>query len=247
MENEKGITRYFGTNLAELLSSRIIEVYKDFNAQEYITAIKSNCDNFGYTQRIELHAEQLYSHLPKDFKKAVKILIAILGEENKNETGMFSEFYWIMPIGKFVEKYGLDHLEISIRAIEEITKRNTGEYAIRPFIRKYPQELLVVMKKWAKSENFHLRRLASEGLRPKLPWSSKLDMFNDDPDPVFDILELLKEDEVMFVKKSVANHLTDWLKVNREPTVQLINKWKKSDNKHTVWIIKRATRKISID
>jgi 3-methyladenine DNA glycosylase AlkC len=247
MENEKGITQYFGTNLSVLLSDKIIEVYKDFHKKEYMAAIKSNCSNLGYTQRIELHADQLNLHLPKDFKKAVKILISILGEENKNETGMFTEFYWIMPIGKFVEKYGLEHLEISIRAIEEITKRNTGEYAVRPFIRKYPRELLVIMKKWAKSDNFHLRRLASEGLRPKLPWATKLDVFNDNPNPVFDILELLKEDDVMFVKKSVANHLTDWLKVNREPTVKLINIWKKSDNKNTKWIIKRATRKISID
>jgi len=223
MENEKGITQYFGANLAELLSDKIIEVYKDFHKQEYMAAIESNCVNLGYTQRIELHADQLNLHLPEDFKKAVEILIAILGEENKNETGMFTEFYWIMPIGKFIEKYGLEHLEVSISAIEEITKRNTGEYAIRPFIRKYPQELLAVMKKWAKSDNFHLRRLASEGLRPKLPWSTKLDVFNNDPKPVFDILELLKEDEVMFVKKSVANHLTDWLKVNEEPTIRLIN------------------------
>lgn len=247
MENNKGITQYFGTNLAEILSSKILEVYHDFNKNDYITSIRKNCNNLGYSRRIELHADQLHAYLPKDFNKASSILVSILGDENKNETGMFTEFYWIMPIGKFVEKYGLEHLETSLSAIEEITKRNTGEYAIRPFIRKYPQELLVVMKNWAKSESFHLRRLASEGLRPKLPWSTKLDVFTDDPNPVFDILELLKEDEVMFVKKSVANHLTDWLKVNREPTVKLINKWKESDNQHTKWIIKRATRKIAID
>lgn len=99
---------------------------------------------------------------------------------------------------------------------------------------------------WAHSSNFHLRRLASEGLRPKLPWSTKLDTFNDNPKPVFKILEFLKEDEVMFVKKSVANHLTDWLKVNKTPTVELIKKWQKSANKNTQWIIKRATRKIDI-
>ena len=237
MKNEKGITQYFGANLAELLSDKINEVYKDFNKKDYIKAIRTNCGTLTYTQRIELHAEKLKLYLPKSYKSAVKILMSILGEENKKETGMFKEFYWILPIGKYIEKYGLENLEISISAIEEITKRNTGEYAIRPFIRKYPEEVLAVMKKWAKSENFHLRRLASEGLRPKLPWATKLDIFTDDPTPVFKILELLKEDEILFVKKSVANHLTDYLKVNRDPTVKLIEKWK----------IKRATRKISID
>jgi len=77
--------------------------------------------------------------------------------------------------------------------------------------------------------------------------STKLDIYNDNPVPVFEILGLLREDEVMFVKKSVANHLTDWLKVNKEPTIKLIKEWSKSDNKNTKWIIKRATRKISID
>ncbi len=247
MKNEKGITQYFGANLAELLSDKINEVYKDFNKKDYIKAIRTNCGTLTYTQRIELHAEKLKLYLPKSYKSAVKILMSILGEENKKETGMFKEFYWILPIGKYIEKYGLENLDISISAIEEITKRNTGEYAIRPFIRKYPEEVLAVMKKWAKSENFHLRRLASEGLRPKLPWATKLDIFTDDPTPVFKILELLKEDEILFVKKSVANHLTDYLKVNRDPTVKLIEKWNASDNLHTKWIIKRATRKISID
>jgi hypothetical protein len=68
MENEKGITQYFGTNLSVLLSDKIIEVYKDFHKKEYMAAIKSNCSNLGYTQRIELHADQLNLHLPKDLK-----------------------------------------------------------------------------------------------------------------------------------------------------------------------------------
>lgn len=247
MENDKGITQYYGTNLAELLADKILLVYKDFNKKDYVSYIDENCKNLKYTQRIELHASQLHKYLPSNFIQASQILIYTLGEENKKETGMFSEFYWVMLIGKFIEKYGLDFFEESMYAIEEITKLNTGEYAIRPFIRKYPEKTLDKMTEWAKSDNFHLRRLASEGLRPKLPWATKLEIFIYNPKPVFDILETLKEDEVMFVKKSVANHLTDWLKVNKEPTVELIKKWSKSDNINTKWIIKRATRKINIE
>ena len=247
MEKNRGITQFFGANLAELLADRIIKVYKDFPKSDYVNAIKRKSENIGYTQRIELHADELHNYLPKEFKKASKILVSILGEENKNETGMFSEFYWVMPIGKFMEKYGLENFNESMHAIGEITKRNTGEYAIRPFIRLYPEKALKVMTEWAHSSNFHLRRLASEGLRPKLPWATKLDTFNDNPEQVFEILEILKEDEVIFVKKSVANHLTDWLKVNKAPTVVLIKKWEKSSNNNTKWIIKRATRKIDIN
>ncbi len=246
MADEKGITQYFGANLAELLSNKILEIYPDFNPHDYVRAIRLSCEPLGYTQRIELHADQLHHFLPNDYPKAIEILIGLLGEENPNETGMFTVFYWIMPIGKFVEKYGLQDFELSMYAIEEITKRNTGEYAIRPFIRQFPIETLQRIALWAKSDNFHLRRLACEGLRPKLPWATKLDTFIQNPQPVFDILEMLKEDQVMFVKKSVANHLTDWLKVNKEPAVELINTWRLSDNKDTQWIVKRATRKFTL-
>ncbi len=229
------------------MSDKILTVYKEFNKKEYIASIKNNCDTLSYTQRIELHAKLLSKFLPSSFKESSAILISILGGENQSETGMFKEFYWIMPIGKFIEIYGIEHFEISMYAIEEITKRNTGEYAIRTFIRRYPEKSLQRMTTWAKSENFHLRRLASEGLRPKLPWATKLDLYNDKPKVVFEILEILKEDEIMFVKKSVANHLTDWLKVNKSAAVALIKKWSKSKNKNTQWIIKRATRKITVD
>jgi 3-methyladenine DNA glycosylase AlkC len=100
------------------------------------------------------------------------------------------------------------------------------------------------MKKWAASGNFHLRRLASEGLRPKLPWASKLDLFINEPAPVFGILELLKEDPVRFVQKSVANHITDYIKVNPTAAGELLRSWQRSRNENTAWIIRHATRKL---
>lgn len=246
MAERLSITEQFGKSLAILLAEKIETVYPKFDSKSFIKSVDKGVTDKSYTERIEFIAEQLFEYLPKKYENAIKILTGILGEENPNETGMFTEYWWIMPIGKYVELYGLDNYETSIKAIEEITKRNTGEYAIRPFIRKYPEKCLKQMKSWAKSEDFHLRRLSSEGLRPKLPWSPKLDTFNDNPKPVFEILELLKEDEIMFVKKSVGNHLTDWLKVNYEPTKKLLKEWQKSKDKHTQWIIKRATRKIEI-
>ena len=245
-KKDYSITKYFGDNLAQLLSDKILTVYKQFNATAYIQEIKSQCKQLGYTERINLHAAKLFNYLPEDYNDAISILLQILGEENKNETGMFKEYYWIMPIGKYIEAYGLEYFKISVKAIEEITKRNTGEFAIRPFIRTYPEKTIRQLAKWAKSKNFHLRRLASEGSRPKLPWATKLETFIQNPEPVFAILELLKEDSIKFVQKSVANNIADYLKVNKEPAVQLLHKWKKSENKYTQWIIKHATRKIKI-
>lgn len=239
------ITDWFGTNLVELLAGKVKPVYPAFKDDEFVAAVGKRVQGQAYTQRVEIIADALREHLPRDYPKALAILMQILGPENPDETGMFKHFYWLMPVGKFVEKYGLDDFDASMQAIGEITKRNTGEYAVRPYIRHNPQKALGYMKNWAQSDNFHLRRLASEGLRPKLPWAPKLDTFVDNPAPVFEILKILKEEPVKFVQKSVANHLTDWLKVNPEPTRQLIKKWRQSANPNTQWIIKHATRKIS--
>ncbi|GIM58357.1 MULTISPECIES: DNA alkylation repair protein [Capnocytophaga] len=246
MGTNYSITEKFGANLAELLAEKINRVYLDFNSKNFIKDTGNKVIGQTYTQRIITIADLLKNYLSADYKEALRVLLSILGEENPNQTGMFTHYYWILPIGKFVERYGINHFTLSMNAIEEITKRNTGEYAVRPFIRKYPEKSLEIIEKWAKSPNFHLRRLASEGLRPKLPWASKLDTFVENPAPVFQILELLKDDEIMFVKKSVANHLTDWLKVNKEAVLPLIHRWKTFENPHTQWIIKRATRKFDV-
>jgi 3-methyladenine DNA glycosylase AlkC len=244
MSKDYTITNWFGDNLAELLSEKILQVYPSFNSQKYILAIKNQCEDLSYTERIILHARELKNNLPLDFNESAKILVSILGPENENETGMFTNFYWIMPIGKFFELFGLEYFDISIQAIEEITKRNTGEYAIRQFIRKYPDKTIKIMEGWSMSKNFHLRRLASEGCRPKLPWATKLSEFVESHEVVFKILANLIEDDVKFVQKSVANNITDYLKVNKIEAEKFIQKYLNSRNKNTRWIIKHATRKI---
>jgi 3-methyladenine DNA glycosylase AlkC len=236
------ITEAFGEDLARLLAKKILGVYSKFNSKCFIRDVKNEVVSKNYTQRVELIAGLLKQYLPEKYPEALAILLQILGPQNQEETGMFTKFYWLMPVGKFVEKYGLNNFSQSMKAIEEITKRNTGEYAIRPFARKYPEKTLAISAKWAKSKNFHLRRLASEGLRPKLPWAPKLDVWNENPKPIFEILELLKEDEVKFVKKSVANHLRDWLKVNPKEARNIIRAWSKLENEHTQWILKHAQR-----
>lgn len=236
-------TDHFGAPLAMLLAGKISAVSRRFNTKEFLHTIETDCHELSLTQRVELIADNLKKHLPGNFNNAISIFHQIMGPENPKETGMFTNYYWLLPVAKYIEKYGLENYSESIEAIGEITKRNTGEYAIRPFIRMYPKETMKQMKKWAGSGNFHLRRLSSEGLRPKLPWASKLDLFIENPTPVFEILTILKADKIKFVKKSVANHLTDYIKVNPKATHEFIGQLKNTDNEHTLWIIKHATRK----
>ncbi len=155
---------------------------------------------------------------------------------------MFTQGYWLMPVAKYVEKYGLDHFSESIATIEEITKRHTGEYCIRPFLEQYPEKTLTVVKKWSQDPNFHVRRLSSEGVRPRLPWAKKLDQFVADPKPILPILENLKDDPSRFVQKSVANNLNDILKDNYTIGMGTLRRWAKDPTKNRRWIIKHALR-----
>lgn len=242
MAEFKQLKFYYDKELAELLSEKIKPIYSKFDSKSFIKKVSKEVKGLELKARVEVITDTLKEHLPKNYKSAVKILLKILGPENENETGMFKEYYWLMPVALYVEKYGLDDFDTSINAIFEITKRNTGEYAIRPFIRKYPEETLKIMKKWSKDKNVHLRRLASEGCRPRLPWSQKLDEFIDDPTPILPILETLNEDKSLFVKKSVANSMNDILKDNYDIGIKVLKNWSKTSNPDTKWIIKHALR-----
>ncbi len=241
----KKLKYWFDENLAELLSEKILVEDSSFNAKEFIQNVARDLKPLELKDRVEKIADGLFSSFGGDYEKGLIHLIRILGPENEKETGMFSEFYWIMPIAKFVEKYGLDHFEDSMNAIEEITKRNTGEYAIRPYIEKHQKETLKQMKEWSFNSNTHVRRLSSEGVRPRLPWAKKLDVFIRNPKPIIPILNNLKDDKSKYVQKSVANCINDILKDNFEIGKGLIESWH-SDRigRERRWIIKHSLRNL---
>jgi len=241
----KKLKLWFDEELAALLADKIMEVMPDFNSKSFKKKIKSGVQDLELKDRVELIADELFHNFNGDYDAGIKTMLNILGPENELETGMFTEFYWVMPIAKFIEKYGLENYTLSMQAIEEITKRNTGEYTIRPFIELKPKETIKQMKKWSKDTNSHVRRLSSEGLRPRLPWAKKLNMFVEDPSPIIPILNNLKDDQSKYVQKSVANCINDILKDNLQIGKQLINEWNTKDaTKQRQWVIKHALRNL---
>ncbi len=240
----KQLKLWFDGELAALLGNKIIEAGHSFDVAAFSTSIDEQVQPLELKDRVEVIADELNNFLGKGYLGNLEILLSILGPENEEETGMFANFYWVMPIAKFIEKYGLDHFEESMNAIKEITKRNTGEYTIRPYIEKYPEQTMEVMVEWSKDSNFHVCRLASEGGRPRLPWAPKLDQFIDDPTPLLPILENLKDDKKKYIQKSVANCLNDILKDNPEIAKAVIESWKTDATKERAWIIKHALRNL---
>lgn len=238
----KKLKLWFDKDLAKLLADKVSIVDDSFPSKKFITSVDNGVSDLELKARVELIADKFHEYISEDYKETVAILIQILGPENEEETGMFTNFYWVMPIAKYVEKYGLDDFDISMKAIEEITKRNTGEYTIRPYIENHLKKSLSQLKKWSKSKNRHVRRLSSEGPRPRLPWANKLQIFIDDPSPILPILNTLKDDPSKYVQNSVANCINDILKDNLDIGKDLIERWIPAESKNTSWIIKHALR-----
>ena len=126
----KQLKLWFDKELAKMLAKKIETVHSDFPSRKFIKNVDKGVAPFELKDRIEFISDELFRCLNLPYEKTISILMKIMGPENEEETGMFKEFYWIMPIAKLIEKYGLDDFKLSIKAIEEITKRNTGEFTI---------------------------------------------------------------------------------------------------------------------
>ena len=203
---------YYNTDCAKLLVDKIKPIFQDFNGKQFINYVGKNVLDKEFSERMDVFVDAFELYLPNDYEQNIKIFENILGPELKQETGMFSEGWWLWPVGRYVEKHGTENIKISLKFIKELTKRFTGEYAIRPLLANRPKETIKTMIKWSKDKNVHVRRLASEGVRISLPWSKKLYVAIDEFKDYKIILTNLNNDKSKFVQKSVGNNLNDLYK-----------------------------------
>ena len=230
---------YFNEDLARLYAEHISEVYPAFDRANFIDDVVKETGNKRMSERIEAFSRQLKNYLPNDYIAATDIIMSILGVENDEFYFPFEKMYYYRALSKFVEMYGQDHFEQSIKTIEEITKRDTAEFAIRPFIRDDYERVETVFRRWANDENAHLRRLVTEGTRPRLPWAKKLDFIKGDVTENLKLLEPFLSDSSRYVEKSVGNHLNDLSKYDEPAVTNFISEHFEKTNP---FIIKRALR-----
>lgn len=216
---------YFGAELAADLGKRIGAVYPAFPQQAFVAQVAPQLGPLELKARVAVIAAGLRDHLPPHYPAAVAILLKTLGTPLAEQEGMFNDGWWVMPIATFVEHYGLDHPAESLEAIHAITQRHTGEFAIRPFIQRHPERTLAALRRWAHDPSFHVRRLVSEGTRPRLPWATRLSAFIADPSPVLGLLEALRDDPSDYVRRSVANHLNDISKDHPGLVLATLQRW----------------------
>jgi 3-methyladenine DNA glycosylase AlkC len=224
---------FFTTSFIRQLGDAIRQVYPDFDREKFIRLVSdSTWDTKELKARMRHVSHCLHETLPKDFPEALEILTKVAPSFRGFDAMVFPDY---------VECYGLDDWDLSLPALAFFTKYASSEYAVRPFLARDPERAMACMRVWAEARNHHVRRLASEGCRPRLPWGIALTEFKRDPSPILPILEKLKNDESEYVRKSVANNLNDISKDHPELVLDVCERWY-GRTKHTDWIVRRACR-----
>lgn len=232
----------FGPDTPRTIAAMIQGVSKKFRADAFIRDALNGYEALDLMPRAWKIAEALKQHLPDDYEQAIKILIASLGprQDKTDNFGMAPFLY--LPHVFYVGKYGLKHFEASMHAQYELTQRFTAEFSIRPYLEQHRDATLARLKVWAHDDSAHVRRLVSEGTRPRLPWAPRLREFQQDPRPVLELLELLKDDPELYVRRSVANNLNDIGKDHPALLVATAKRWMQDAGKERRWLIRHALR-----
>jgi 3-methyladenine DNA glycosylase AlkC len=229
--------QYF-TQLEEVLSSTIPQ----FDAALFRRLIvDQQWQARALKDRMKHIATVLHQFLPADFAQSTPVLMRLIKNLKTSKISKSALAGMFLP--DYIERYGIHHFKEAIQLFEQLTAYSSCEFAIRPFIISHEEQMIGVLLRWSLHKNEHVRRLASEGSRPRLPWAMALPKFKKDPQPVLPILENLKQDPSVYVRKSVANHLNDITKDNPAIVFQLIKNWK-GISKETDGIIKHGCRSL---
>jgi 3-methyladenine DNA glycosylase AlkC len=239
-----------GLEAIEHLAQNILLVHPQFPATSFQKMAWNGLEPLGIMERGQHLAKALRQHLPQNYTAAIEIILASLTPplEHTEDNGLATFFY--LPHSYFVAMFGLDPkenagadpFEISMQAQYEITQRFTAEFSIRPFLIQQKERTLAQLMDWTVDRNPHVRRLCSEGTRSRLPWGIRIPAFITNPAPVFPILEALKCDESLYVRRSVANNLGDIAKDHPEQVFAICDRWLKTATPEIKWLIRHALR-----
>lgn len=223
----------FNRAFFERLAKETEAVYPKLKRAAFLREVQHGNEARELNARMRHAAITLRGHLPSDFREAVHVLKDVAPRMPKGYTAL------LYP--DFVGVHGLDDRDFSLEALQFFTSFGSSEFAVRVFFRRDVQGTLKVMRIWAENDNEHVRRLASEGSRPRLPWSFRLDAVLKEPKLTTPILERLRSDDSAYVRKSVANHLNDFSKDHPAYMMDVLRSWDRT-HPHTAWIAKHASR-----
>jgi 3-methyladenine DNA glycosylase AlkC len=239
-----------GAEAVDCLAQNILLVYPKFNEDTFRRTASNGLEPLGILDRGQHLAKALRQSLPEKFSTAVEILLASLTPPLTQTDNLGLAVFFYLPHVCFIAEYGLtpeenggqDSFEISMKAQYELTKRFSAEFSIRPFLIRQQERTLTRLLEWVSDPDPHVRRLCSEGTRPRLPWATRIPAFISNPKPVLPILDALKNDQSLYVRRSVANHLGDIAKDHPELAFEICERWLIESSNEVKWLIRHALR-----
>jgi len=215
------------------IAKELTTICPDFDAKRFLALTLPGLEPLSLMQRLRHMTEALNATLPGSYKKTLVILRKLAPRIKRG--------FVTLVLPDYVALYGQDDFDVSMEALKFFTPFGSSEFAVRHFLKLDMKRALKTMETWSTDADEAVRRLASEGSRPRLPWSFRLEPLVADPSPTLPILEGLKNDPSLYVRKSVANHLNDITKDHPTWVLDLVEGWPMEDE-HTAWIVKHALR-----
>lgn len=238
MENQNAFKNFINSSVISLIASEIKSVLPSFDAKSF-KKISQELTPLELKQRVLRVTEELKRQLPDSYLLALDVLEKVMTRGNLKGFSLW-------PFSEYIGQFGLTHFDRSMKAMYLLTQHFTSEFAIRPFLLADPARVLVYFSKWTEDKNVHVRRWVSEGSRPLLPWGSKIPLFVKEPLHTVPLLEKLKFDDELYVRKSIANHLNDISKNNPALVIETLKAWEKeavSQHRAKIeWIKRQALR-----
>ena len=248
----KGVSlrQLLGSEAVECLAHNITVTFPEFDSEAFLLEALEGLEPLGILQRGQKLARTLWRYLPQNFSTATNILLGSLTPPLPNTDALGLSVFFYLPHIFFIAEFGLDAVnndgvdpfETSMNAQYELTQRFSAEFSIRPFLICQQERTLARLLEWTADANPHVRRLCSEGARPRLPWAIRIPSLIDNPAPVLPILEILKDDQCLYVRRSVANHLGDIAKDHPELIYELCERWLENTSNERNWLIRHALR-----
>ena len=234
----------------DCLAHNVALAHRSLDRAAFRRAAIAGLEPLAILQRGQHLARVLRAYLPPRYEDAIAILMRSLTPPLTRTDQLGLGVFFYLPHVSFVATYGLDAghndgrdpFEISMQAQYELTRRFSAEYSIRPFLIRWPGRTLARLMAWTRDPSPHVRRLCSEGSRPRLPWAQRIPAFVENPAPVLPILEALKDDPDLYVRRSVANHLGDIAKDHPELAFEICERWLQGASAERKWLIRHAVR-----
>ncbi len=238
----------FNRALIKSMAQQLYSTDSNFSQQAFIRRACRGLEYLEFKARSQHIADALQEYLPSDYRRLCEVVVRSLHPDDcaplqhlkMSEEGIRG--WAILPLAECVAQRAGRDFELAMNTLAHLSCRFTAEFAVRRLINQDPKRALNIIAKWSESTNFHIRRLASEGSRPRLPWGQQIPVWIEDPSPLLPILATMRSDPSDYVRKSVANHLNDISKDHPQLLLRTLRPWRQGASDATERLIRHACR-----